>query len=397
MPTSVQRTALIAGAGIAGPSLAYWLSRTGWTVTVVERAPALREGGQAVDFRGPVHRRVLEGMDLWQPIHDRQTRLGSHELLGRDGRPRVVLPAMMMSGDVEILRGDLVRLLYERTSPRVAYRFGDAIVAIADDGTVELERGPTARYDLVVAADGLRSHTRGLVFDDVTMRHHGYRVAGCTIPNVLDLANRGVTYSRPGRGISVASARDPAEARLLFVHRAPPLATRDRDVIVRELADAFAGTGWAVPRLLDEAVRATDLYVDDVSTVHAPRFACRNVVLLGDAAHGGTLGGQGTSVAMVGAYILASELATSPDDLPAAFARYEQRLRPYATRCQKGAARVGGFFAPRTRPGLWMRDAMYRALTTWPLDAVFERLVTGAANDLALPAAPCAGVTPSAA
>src|SRR3954471_3328794 len=89
MPISVQRTALIAGAGIAGPSLAYWLDRTGWTVTVVERAPARREGAQAVDFRGPVHRRVLEGMKLWQPIHDLQTRLGSHELLGCDGQPRV--------------------------------------------------------------------------------------------------------------------------------------------------------------------------------------------------------------------------------------------------------------------------------------------------------------------
>ena len=214
---------------------------------------------------------------------------------------------------------------------------------------------------------------------------------------MLGLARRGVTYSCPGRGVCATSARDPAEARVLFVHRAPPLATRERAVILRELADAFAGAGWEVPRLLDEVMRADDLYVDDLSTIHAPRFSRHNVVLLGDAAHGGTLGGQGTSVAIVGAYLLASELAASPDDLPAAFARYERRLRPYATRCQKGATRVGGFFAPRTRPGLWARDVIYRALTTWPLDALFERLVTSAANDLELPADPRAGAVASVA
>jgi 2-polyprenyl-6-methoxyphenol hydroxylase-like FAD-dependent oxidoreductase len=301
----------------------------------------------------------------------------------------------MMSGDVEILRGDLVRLLHERTSPRVAYRFGDSVAAIGADGTVEFERGGTARYHLIVAADGLRSQTRGLVFDDVTMRYQGYRVVGCTIPNLLGLVQSGVTYSLPGRGVCVTSARDPGEARLLFVHRAPALVSRDRETVLREFADAYAGVGWEVPRLLAEVSRAADLYVDDISTVHAPRFARRNVVLLGDAAHGGTLGGQGTAVAMIGAYLLAGELARSPRDLSTAFARYERLLRPYAMRCQVGAKHVGGFFAPRTRPGLWLRDAMYRALTSRSLAGLFERLVTGAAIKLELPDDPRTGAAPS--
>ncbi len=377
MQATVRRRALISGAGIAGPALAYWLVRAGWEVTVVERARALREGGQAVDFRGPVHRDVLERMGMWGPIHDHQTRLGAHDLIDRHGATRATLPAMMMSGDVEILRGDLVRLLCERTRADVDYRFGDSIARIADDGTVDFVGGTRARYDIVVGADGLRSHTRDLAFSDTTLRYHGHRVVGCTIPNVLGLVERGVTYSEPGRGVSVASARDPDEARLLFVYRAPreqPLA----------LADAFAGAGWEVPRLLAEAARAGDVYADEISTVHAPRYARGRVALLGDAAHGGTLGGQGTSVAIIGAYILAGELATAPDHATA-FARYEARLRPYATRCQRGATHVGPFFAPRTRAGIWLRDRIYGALASRPLEKLFERLVTGAATGIALP------------
>ncbi|TSC25300.1 FAD-dependent monooxygenase [Corallococcus sp. Z5C101001] len=383
---------LIVGAGIAGPSLAGWLAGQGWRVTVVERAHSLRTGGQAVDFRGPVHRSVLERMGLWEAIHDRRTRLGTQALIDAKGRTRVELPPLMMSGDVELQRGDLCQLLFERTRETVEYRFGDAPTSLHETpGGVEVafEQHTPQRFDLVVGADGLRSNVRSLLFGGAhdCLMHHGYRVAGCTLPNVLGLRQRGVIYSEPGRGVSVTSARDAEQSRALFVFTGAPLGPRERSpTAAREaVSAAFAGAGWKTRQLVDGLLEAEDVYFDDVGSVRLERYWQGRVVLLGDAAWGGTLGGQGTPLAVVGAYVLAGELSASPDAHSAAFARFEARMRPYATPAQDGAKRVGGFFAPRTRPGLFLRNQFYRMLTAKPLERVFERLVTHAANAFELP------------
>jgi 2-polyprenyl-6-methoxyphenol hydroxylase-like FAD-dependent oxidoreductase len=385
-----QARVLISGAGIAGPALAYWLARAGHHTTIVERAPALREGGQAVDFRGPVHRAVLERMDLWDAIHQRRTRAGELRLVASDGAARAILPASMLSGDVEILRGDLCRLLYERTRGSTEYRFDDRIVGLDQqkgEVAVSFEHAPDETFDIVVGADGLHSGVRALAFgdDQGTLRHHGYRIASFGLPNILDGARGGASFSDPGRGVVVtAASRD--EARALLVSTGGPVAADDRDPTVhkRALAERFAGMGWKVPEVLVYLSVATDLYVDAIATVHVDRYAQGRVVLLGDAAQGGTLGGQGTSVAVVGAYVLASELSLAADP-ETAFARYEARMRPYASGCQKGAMRAGQFLAPRTRFGVAMRNLTYRALTSRALTGLFERLVRASASDFALP------------
>jgi 2-polyprenyl-6-methoxyphenol hydroxylase-like FAD-dependent oxidoreductase len=385
-----QARVLVSGAGIAGPALAYWLARAGHRATVVERSPALREGGQAVDFRGPVHRTVLERMDIWDAIHQHRTRSGELHLVGRDGAVRATLPEAMMSGDVEILRGDLCRILHERTRGAVDYRFGDRITRIDDDGRsvkVEFERAAADTYDFVVGADGLHSGVRALVFGDESrsLRHRGYRIASFGLPNLLDGRRGAASFCEPGRGVCL-TATSPGEGRALLVSIGGPITEEDRDPgpQKRALAARFAGMGWRVPRVLECLTDAADLYVDAIATVHVDRYARGRVVLLGDAAYGGTLGGQGTSLAMVGAYVLANELSLASDPA-AAFARYEARIRPYATRCQRGAARAGGFFAPRTRFGVALRDVMYGVLTSRALGGTFERMVRAAASDFALP------------
>ncbi|HSY23088.1 MAG TPA: FAD-dependent monooxygenase [Polyangiaceae bacterium] len=387
----IRTSVLISGAGIAGPALAFCLARRGYDCTVVERAHALRTGGQAVDFRGPVHRDVLERMNLWEPIHARRTVPGDLVMLGRSGETVAALPSLFTGGEVEILRGDLVSLLYERTRRDAEYRFGDYVTRLEshDEGAdATFASGATRRFDLVVGADGLHSGIRELAFGDerVFLRHHGYRVATFALADDLGVSRGTAIYSEPGRGVAVGSSGFPGGSRALFVYRGEPFGDERRDPVAtrKQLRGAFAGAGWQTARVLDQLDDAADLYVDAVATVHVPRYAQGRVVLLGDAAQGGTLGGQGTALSIVGAYVLAHELADARDHR-AAFARYEARMRPYATRCQKGAMRMGGFFAPKTRFGLAARNFVYRALASRPMRGLLEKLVTAAATDFVLP------------
>jgi 2-polyprenyl-6-methoxyphenol hydroxylase-like FAD-dependent oxidoreductase len=365
------------------------MERCGIASTIVERAPSVREGGQAVDFRGPIHRAVLERMGLWEAIHERRTIPGDLKLLGSDGAVRATIPEVMTAGDVEILRGDLCRLLYERTRHTSDYRFGDRLVAIEDRGNrveVEFECGAPQTFDFVIGADGLHSGVRALMFgdEDRFLRHRGYRIATFEMPNAIGMVGAQV-FSVPGRAACV-TATSPDRARVILVYTGGPLSEGQRDPDAQRCAlkEVIADVGWEVVRLGDALDRTPDLYLDAIATVHVDRYVEGRVVLLGDAAYGGTLGGQGTSLAIVGAYVLAGELAATTDPA-AAFARYEQRIRPYATGCQKGAARVGSFYAPRTRVGLALRNVFYATLTSPRFIGHFEKMVKNAAGDFRLP------------
>lgn len=380
---------LISGAGVAGPALALCLQRYGIASVVVERATALREGGQAVDFRGPVHRAVLEALDLWGPIHERRTQPSALVFVDRDTKQIAALPEVMMSGDVELLRGDLVRLLYERTSAMTEYRFGDRITSLEEgsDGVmVAFEGGAPQRFDLVIGADGLHSGVRELVFHEPNIvRHHGYRLATFSMPNITGQTSRALVYSEPGRAAAIFAATQ--SARALLVYAAPPLSREERRDAQRQrshLRDVYKGADWETPRIMEALDAANDIYIDDIATVHVERYSRGRVVLLGDAAYGGTLGGQGTSLSIVGAYVLAGELSRAATHAEA-FERYEAVMRGYATRCQRGATRVGSFFAPKTSAGLWVRNVMYSALTSRPLLGFFSWMVTDAATALVLP------------
>lgn len=381
---------LISGAGVAGPALAFWLNGLGARTTLVEKANALREGGQAVDFRGPIHRAVLERMDLWDAIHERRTRPQSLALLDADASVCALMPSVMMSGDVEILRGDLCRLLFERTRGDTDYRFSDQMVALRErtDGVeVDFARGATQRFDLVIGADGLHSGVRALAFgaESEFLRHHGYRIASFALENTFRLRDTAQVYSEPGRAVCLSAASaDAARALLVYCGGAFDGERRDYATQLPALRARFADMGWYVPKVMLALNDAADLYVDAIATVHVPSYSRGRVVLLGDAAYGGTLGGQGTSLAIVGAYVLAGELAREADPR-VAFQRYEERMRPYASGCQKGAARAGSFFAPETALGLRLRNTMYGVLTSRALLGVFELMVKAAASDFELP------------
>jgi 2-polyprenyl-6-methoxyphenol hydroxylase-like FAD-dependent oxidoreductase len=378
---------LISGGGIAGPALAWWLHRFGIESTLVESAPAPRPGGQAVDFRGPVHREVLERMGLWDEIHARRTPASAVDVLTADGRRFATLPAYMFSGDVEITRGDLSLLLYERTRAFTDYRFAERITALSDKGEyveAQFQKASPERFDLVVGADGLHSGVRGIHFDDETqyLRHQGYRIASFDMSDAL-LGERGLLWTARGLGVSLSRTRGAARASMFF--RGEPLPARGAAQECDSVHRAFAHAGWHIGQFLDALDAAGEVYLDAITLVEIERYARGRVALLGDAAWGGTLGGQGTPLAIIGACVLASALASEPT-VAAALASYENQMRPYATRGQQGARHVGGFHAPRTRLGLVLRNAWLWTFTRRSLDQVFRRMVTQRAEHFLLPA-----------
>ncbi|QUH02565.1 FAD-dependent monooxygenase [Saccharopolyspora erythraea] len=382
---------LISGAGVAGPSLAYWLHRSGFTVTVVERAPAPRGGGQAVDFRGPAHLGVLERMGVLDEIRRHRTRMGRQSVVDATGRRLVDLPAEFTGGDVEIERGELVRILHDATRGNAEYVFGDRVTSLEQTpGGVDVtfERAGPRTFDLVVGADGLHSGIRALAFgpDSRFLHYLGHCFASFTVPNHLGLRRTALGYCVPNRGAAIAATGDPDVARAILVFAAPDAGYDRYDLQQQKelLAETYGDVGWEVPRLLAALPDTTDLHFDSISRVDLDRYSTGRVVLLGDAGYGAALGGQGTGLAVVCAYVLATELAAARGDHRVAFERYERRIRGYATECQKGAARVGPFFAPPTRAAIWRRNQLYRVLSSRAGSGFFRWLGARAASAIEL-------------
>ncbi|MEU1626924.1 FAD-dependent monooxygenase [Streptomyces sp. NPDC020096] len=385
------KTVLISGGSIAGPALAHWLGRYGFRTTLVEKAPALREGGQAVDFRGTAHMSVLERMGLLDEIRRLQTDMGGVAVVDADGKQLSSLPSQIMSGEVEIARGDLSRVFYESTKDRTEYIFGDSITSLtehADGIDVTFERSAPRTFDLVVGADGVHSGVRRLAFGPESDFRHDLGVCSAvfTVPNRFGLDHRGLMYSTPGKGAYVYSKRDTTEATasLYFASQRLEYDYRNTEQHKDIVTGVFADEGWEVPRLLTAMREAPDFYFDRASQIHIDRYSTGRVVLLGDAGYAGGPGAMGTGLAVVGAYVLAGELAAAPDDHRTAFARYEERIRPYAEVCRKQAEGLDRFMVPQTRSQIWTRNLMWKALPYLPWKGVINKITTKAANAISL-------------
>ncbi|MDO9377771.1 MAG: FAD-dependent monooxygenase [Nocardioidaceae bacterium] len=365
---------LISGASIAGPATAYWLHRYGFEVTVVEKAAAIRAGGQAVDFKGPIHHTVLARMGILDRV--RAAHVPNADGITVDARGRRVgtIPGEFAGGEINVPRGDLARLLHELTADQVTYLFGDTITSLSetDDAVdVTFAHADPQSFDLVIGADGMHSQVRSLAFGPERdyVRHLGYYyvLAG------LDTGDDDVMYNEPGRMAAVGSAKAPA----FFVFASDQLPPARDDVALqkRQAVEALSGGRWRMPELVAQIPEAAEFYMDSISRATLDDYSRGRVALVGDAAYGNALGGFGTGLALVGAYVLAGELARARGDHRRAFDAYQLAIGDYASISQK--INAGRLMAPASRPGIVLRNLLFSSLSlVGPLMKLIDKPAT---------------------
>jgi 2-polyprenyl-6-methoxyphenol hydroxylase-like FAD-dependent oxidoreductase len=372
--TAPRRTVLISGASIAGPALAFWLNRHGYEVTVVEKAGTLRSGGYPIDVRGAALD-VVEKMGLLPRLRDAHIDLRRLTFLHGDGSEVASLHPHAVTGgatgrDLEIRRGDLTDALYAAVRDDVEFLFNDSIDTLdqSEHGVdVSFRGGGSRRFDLVLGADGMHSHTRELLFgpEERFHRYLGYCFAVFTLRNTLGLSHETVMWNTPGRAAALYAVGDEDEvhAFLTFARSDPPSdAFRDPRAQRALLDAAFADAGWEVPGILAALHDADDVFFDAVGQIRMPRWSQGRVALLGDAAHAPSfLTGQGTSLALIGAYHLAGALADR--DHAAGFAAYEHATRDFVTHTQDRVGEGGGTLFPTTAGALEQRNERLRGLS----------------------------------
>ncbi|MFE2141076.1 FAD-dependent monooxygenase [Streptomyces sp. NPDC059456] len=360
------QTVLISGGGIAGPVLAHWLRRHGFEPTVVERAPGPRAGGQAVDIRG-VALDVVGRTGLLEQARSVRTRMRGMSVLAPDGEEiersteATFSSGRLDSEDIELLREDFVRMVHDHTRADVEYLFGDGITALAEHGTgvrVDFTHAAPRTFDLVIGADGLHSTVRRLAFgpEERFTRHLGSHLSVFGADNFLGLDDWQVWLRDGDVGFGIMPVRENTELRIAFgFESAGPLArTPDSaDALRRIVVEKLTALRWNGPRLARAAEEAPDFYCDAMAQVRMDSWSRGRVTLLGDAGYcPSPLSGQGTSLALVGAYVLADCLGRARGggrgghggrgvdpgghgghgvDHAAAYAEYERRMRPFVT------------------------------------------------------------------
>ncbi|KAI0383459.1 hypothetical protein F5Y04DRAFT_26352 [Hypomontagnella monticulosa] len=343
---------LICGGGISGPALAFWLSRTGHRVVIVERFPALRATGAQIDLRAQGIQ-VVKRMGLEQSIRD--ILVDEEGVSFVDSRGRVVSTIMAnksgkgaqsLTSEFELMRGDLVRLLYERTKDRVEYVFGKTVESFEQDENRVLAHfsdGTSDTYDVLVGADGQGSRIRKAILPPGAPEPYirlGVHIAYWFIPRDETDSNIRNTYLSPGGRMIFRRSHNPTESQVYFFLKdnSPELSNipRASEEQQKEFwTQKFRDAGWQTERFLEGMKTTKNFYCQEVVQVITDTWSKGRVVLLGDAAHcPSPFSGMGTTGGLVGAYVLAGEINRHPNNLPQAFANYDEKLRPFVNEIQ---------------------------------------------------------------
>jgi 2-polyprenyl-6-methoxyphenol hydroxylase-like FAD-dependent oxidoreductase len=380
---------LISGAGIAGPTLAYWLGRYGFEVTVVEKAPALRTGGYVVDFWGAGFE-IADRMGLGPEIMRRGYRVRDVRVVNAKGRRVAGFSTDSFARATQgryttVARSELSALIFERMEGKVETIFGDSASRIEESGNsvhVGFESGGRREFDLVVGADGLHSRVRELAFGEERKfeKYLGYKVAAFAVDGYRPRdESTYIMFTEVGQQVGRFSMRDD---RTMFLFTfADPVADGAANNTAQKalLRKRFGKSGWECPQILRGLDGCDDLYFDRVSQIQMdPQqglWTRGRVTLVGDAAFCvSLLAGQGSSLAMIAAYILAGELHRAGGDYARAFTRYQEILGPFILAKQKAALRFAGTFAPKSSFSLFFRNQVMNLLKIpWVADIAIGR------------------------
>ncbi|SCL36059.1 2-polyprenyl-6-methoxyphenol hydroxylase [Micromonospora rhizosphaerae] len=373
------KTVLISGAGVAGPTLAYWLARNGFAPTIVERAAGQRSSGNPVDVRGPAFP-IAEKMGLLPRLRTAATATTGLAFIDAQGRrkSRVDL-SVNRATEVEVPRADLAAIITDAVTGSAEFIYSDSISALTQDGSgvdVTFERNAPRRFDLVIGTDGQHSMVRRLAWGPETdfVRHRGLYVATLPVERELNPTTDVLLYGMPGRLASVHPVRGHGGIAA-FIWRSKPVPGYDyRDTAQhkRTVEQAYAGGSWIVPELIERVRDAGDLYFDAVSQVRLDTWSQGRIGLLGDAASSVSLFGDGSSLAIAGSYTLACRLAEHRNDLGQGLKAYEHEHRKLIAPKQNGFATAATLMVPATRFGVALRDNGARLVTGW------QRLKAGA-------------------
>lgn len=392
---------LVSGGGIAGNAVALQLLRAGIGVTIVERAASPRPGGQAVDLRGP-SRAAAERMGLMPGIGKYQLRELGMSYVDPQGRTYANMSMEFFDGkgpvaEIEITRGDLNQVLLDELAGAggdLDYRYGDWITALDQDGSgaeVTFASGRSERFDLVIGADGVHSATRRLAFgpEERFSTYLGGYMSFFTIPTPPDVRPGWFTMQLiPGAAVGLRPDGDPdtAKAILTLLTDRDPALRGDLDAQHRLIHRHLAGDGWHAPAILTGMATAEDFYFDELARIDMPTLNAGRVTLLGDAGYcGSPMTGMGTAMAIVGAYVLAGEIAATPDDLPGALGRYERTVTPFLDEAKQLPGGGIDMMLSHSRFGTAMRRTANRVMMSRMMRPVMMKMFFGKTEDYELP------------
>lgn len=394
----VQRKILICGGGIAGPACGFWLSQHGYSVVIAERASSLRDGGQNVDIKG-AGQQVIKKMGLAERILAKNTLEQGQKYLDQHGKVVAVFPKGSVGGltaDFEILRGDFAQILFEATRDECEYRFGmfvtrldeknDYIAVTFDDGKVE-------DFELVICAEGLNSSTREMMLAKQThLLYLGAYMSFFNIPRQPADDNWAYTVNGIGGTFITLRPGTATETTVLmtFLHKKSDVSADDPAARKALLLKALKGRGTVADRIIGALGSVRDFYFGPMSQVHASAWSKGRFVMIGDAAHSPTpFTGEGTALALVGAYVLAGEIKRNADH-GAAFHAYESLVRPYAQASQRKInARLIRLMHVKTRFGIAIARMIQRVfaspLVQWLLRPNVSKRARRVEEDFDLP------------
>lgn len=382
---------LISGAGIAGPTFAWFLAKTGAQIDIVEKSSTLRSNGHAVDFKGPA-KTVIKKMGLLDEIKRSSTTEKGTHFVRDDGVPFATFPvkegtweglSASLTSNIEILRGDLLKILYNATKAHsnIHYYFDTTVRDIVsnenDSIKIELSNGEVRAYDLLVATDGQWSRLRRQYFpsDSVHVVDMGMYAAYWTVPRLKTDNDWWNIYVAPGSRL-LSLRPDPHGTMRALVTHMPcnesqkklwlEASKRDRQNQEELLKREFADAGWQAERILNDLDQAPDLYFQPIQQIKMDKWSNSRIVCLGDTAYAPTpLTGMGTSLAMIGAYLLAGELSKlAGDESPTkAFEAYEAIFRPFVEKEQQIPPFVPGIAHPRTARKRWLLETFLWVLS----------------------------------